>query len=1013
LPLCDPRRYTLFRRADRGGQSEGPDAKFGGEGCNTEQPMQSGRTVLVGRDPEIRLLHAAAERVLAGSRSAVVIDGDAGIGKSSLVAEFLADLERPVADRWQVVHVQFAEPDTERPLVSVIDGLQTLIRNLQSSNVAVPAELFDAVDRFRNSSRVDRTDDTQSGERIVSLVVDGLSELGERWPLLVAFDDVQWIDDVSARVLWNLARSQREGKLLLLACARPTSRESVVTLRRALDALGVVTATLSPLSKEDSETLALRSVEMVGANIRDLLRDAGGNPFFITELLRGLDVVRGLEFEGGSDAIPSSLRRIVMGRLLALPETSMNLLLDAALLGESFEVTDLCLVHSLDAAEVVFQLDVALKEQILVGTGDRLRFRHALVQTIVAESRADPIRRVRHREIAERLAQGNRTATQIAEHHWKSHPYQSDRARACLRQASKEVRTLSLDSALVWAERAHGCANDRAEQFVDQLDIAELLLLRGNLTEAETICRSAGLSPANIAEEQRLRTVLLALTTMAGRTRHSEALEHVEWILAQYGEGEPMWVELMSSKAALLLMSGELARSIEIAHEALAKNPAANPAFVASRTFECLGLNAMLLGHVGESLAFTQRAMDTFDFQRNLMSEVMTPHFGRSLTMLSSRPIQEIEATLQAGIRECDRTGHGLARLHLEPFHALTHFVRGDLSTAQACVDSILSRNSDWRVTDPATDPVDRLNGNRQGRRASDRVLTTPAGRRAGGGGTADGVSLPTVTGLAAYLALMQDDISTAVELADRTIQELLEGGAQAATADFAVWCAASVYEANDDATKARDLLMMIWELMAKEASLYTIAPDVVRLTVDSHPDVAAEVVALADARFERSGAPLDRAHALACRGFFERDAKRLKQAAEAWESLGWLLPPTRIREFALRFSGDDSNTKDTADLELIRSHWTRMEAIRPLRILDAIHPRVTHRGRKPKERTHTLSQTERMVALLVAEGLTNKEIAERLFISYRTVDSHVSHSLSKLGFNSRVQLAGFAVSEL
>jgi DNA-binding CsgD family transcriptional regulator len=977
-------------------------------------------TGLVGRDPEIRLLHAAAERVRNGSRSAIVIEGDAGIGKSSLASEFAA---RYCPD-WPTLRLRCAEPDMERPLIPVIDGLRTLMADLRSAGKAVPAELLDAVDQFRVSSRLDRTDDGQSGDRIVALIVEGLAELSERTPILVAFDDIQWIDDVSAHLLWSLTRSPRGGGVLVIACTRPTSRESVVALRRALDARGVVTTIVSPLSNEDSETLALRFVDAVDATIRDMLRDAGGNPFFITELLRGLEVARGVEPDASGESIPLSLRRIVMGRLLGWPELSITLLLDAALLGESFEVADLCLVHSLNPTEVIAGLEVALHEQVLVGSGERLRFQHALVQTIVAESRSDPIRRVRHREIAERLGHGNRPATQVAEHHWKSTPYQSDKARESLRRASKEVRTLSLDSALVWAERARSCANDRTEQFADQLDIAELLLLRGHLTEAETICRSAGLAPTDPAEEQRLRSVLLALTTMAGRTRHAEALEHVEWILAQYGEGEPMWVELMSSKAALLLMSGELESSIEIAHEALQKNRPTNPSFVVSRTFECLGVNAMLLGHVGESLAFTQRALDTFDFQRNLLSGVMTPHFGRSLTMLSSRPIQEVEATLQAGIRECDRAGHGLARLHLQPFHALTHFVRGDLATAQACVDSILAQNSDWRQTNPSAD-ASHSNERRNGRRESDRTLSTPAGRRRVVDGTASGVSLPTVTGLAAYLALMQDDMTNAVILADRTILELLQGGAQAATADFAVWCAAGVYEAHGDPTKARDLLLMIWELMAKEASLYTIAPDVVRLTVDSHPDVAAEVTALADARFERSGAVLDRAHAFACRGFLNGDPKRLKQAAECWESLGWLVSPTRIREFALDFSDSVSTEKDpkdvktvkdlrdAADVELVRSYWSRMEAVRPLRLMEAAHPRVTQRGRKAKERTQTLSQTERMVALLVAEGLTNKEIAERLFISYRTVDTHVSHSLSKLGFNSRVQLAGFVVSEL
>jgi DNA-binding CsgD family transcriptional regulator len=974
--------------------------------------MQVDRAVLVGRDPEIRLFQAAAQRAGGGARSTIVVEGDAGIGKTALIESFAVQL---IDDGWVRLVIQCGELDTERPFVPLVEGMRVLLDNLQAKGIPAPAELPDALEQFRMSFRTDRDDDRQSGERILSLVEDGLSELAEVAPVLVVFDDIHWIDEGSAKLLWSTARSRSSSRVLVVACTRPTQRETTTALRRALDDIGVVTTTLRPLSAQESELLALQSVEKVDARVRAVLRNADGNPLFITELLRSTDDPSSHE-ELSSTSIPESLRRIVMGRLLRLPELTMSLLVDAALLGESFDVVDLCLLHSVEPSEMVLGLEPALLERIVVGNGRRFRFQHGLVQTVVAESRADPIRRVRHREIGESLERAGRPATQVAEHYWMSVPYQNDRTRTLLRKASAEVRTLSLESALVWAERARRCASGREESFVDQLDIAELLLLRGNLTEAEAICRRAEVVPETVEEELRLRSVLLAVTTMAGRTRHSEALEHVDWILARHHEGEPMWVELMSGKAALLLLAGELESSIEIAHETLEKNLPSNPPFVVSRTYECLGLNAMLLGHVTESLALTQRAMDTFDFQRNLLSEVMTPHFGRSLTMLSSRPIGEIEATLQAGIRECDRTGHALARLHLEPFLAITHFVRGDLASTSGCVDAILDRNSDWRSVEWETgSDQDR----QRGRRETDRFLMTPTGRRKSGIGTAGGVSLPTVTGLAAYLALLNDQIDDAVALADRTILELLEGGAQAATADFAIWCAAGVYEANGDPGKARDLLLTIWELMAKTASLYTIAPDLVRLTVESHPDVAREVVSLADARFDRSGAPLDHAHALACRGFLEHDPKRLRLAAQSWESLGWLLTPTRIRQFALELAADSGGRSriDSNEVKRVRENWGRMEAVRPLRIFGLTHPVAPlssgARGRKPHERSTVLSQTERMVALLVAEGLTNKEIAERLFISYRTVDTHVSHALAKLGFNSRVQLAGFVMSEL
>ena len=93
-----------------------------------------------------------------------------------------------------------------------------------------------------------------------------------------------------------------------------------------------------------------------------------------------------------------------------------------------------------------------------------------------------------------------------------------------------------------------------------------------------------------------------------------------------------------------------------------------------------------------------------------------------------------------------------------------------------------------------------------------------------------------------------------------------------------------------------------------------------------------------------------------------------------------------------------------------IRAGWERMELPRMVKSLESTYGDVARRStrvRRPVSGPESLSQAEIAVVRLVGEGLTNKEIAERLFVSHRTIDTHVSHAFVKLGVTGRVALAG------
>ncbi len=925
---------------------------------------KSGRRVLddhvgqlVGRDPELRHVRAAMERVRAASASLTVVEGEPGIGKTRLVRE-VEVLAR--AEGWFVVRFSCAELDADRPFEAVSIGLADVCAELGDS---VPFELGEAAQALRFGA----SDGFAHGDRITTLVLEGLRELSRSAPCLIVFEDAHWIDDATAQVLWGLARRHQNSPMLVMATVRPSTETRVVALRRGLDGLGAATLMLNPLSTSDGELVAL---SVLGAAVddttRDLLREAGGNPLFIVELVRGRGELGGATGASGT-GVPASLRGLVERRLASLPAQSQAALADAALLGIAFDLDDLVATLEVSMRDAVALLEPALSSRVLVSDETGMSFRHGVVQSIVARSRPDAFRRQRHREIAVCLAGAGRSATRVAEHVWLSRPGPEADAAEWMRSAALEVRALSLDSALTWLERAYACA-PAAERFGFAMDIATVLVLLNRTTEAETVCRSAEL-PALAAEQTRRDQVLAAVASMSGPLRAAEAGGHLEAIEACFERENHRRIEPLGWRSVLSILAGRLDEGRELATSSLAIPFDSSSEHLRSQALEALSLVALLEGNVEEAQRRGSEAVSIHKDRPDRFSTQMmtTPHFTYALSMLATEPIGSVMAVLHDGFQICDRAGHLLARLHLEPLMATAHFVRGDIVHADAVVSRTLERNAYAQT----------------------------------------GVAIPTATALAGYISVLRDDVEGGLTLAALALSELLGGGSQAATAEFAVWCLASIAEETGDSAKAEELLVAVWDLIAKDAGLYSITPDLVRLTRRTRPEFATDVMERCELRAARSSTPLDRAHAHATRGWLRDDWSALCKAADAWKELDWAFSGTRLLHLGLSLAPDGSRASSYAD---IRASWESMELPRMVRLLDTSHPDLARREgrtRRPGVGPESLSQAELAVVRLVGEGLTNKQIAERLFVSHRTVDTHVSHAFSKLGVNGRVALAG------
>jgi DNA-binding CsgD family transcriptional regulator len=233
----------------------------------------------------------------------------------------------------------------------------------------------------------------------------------------------------------------------------------------------------------------------------------------------------------------------------------------------------------------------------------------------------------------------------------------------------------------------------------------------------------------------------------------------------------------------------------------------------------------------------------------------------------------------------------------------------------------------------------------------------------------------------------------------------------------------ALLLEAQGDTTKAFSTLAERWRMcqdVGMAIDYPVVGPDLVRLArAVGDLDLAEEVAAAVDGVAAANEVPSITGAALRCRGLLADDAEAMARALEAYAAgprrLELALTCEEAADLATRHGDpDDARTL----LERASALFEHLDATRDLVRVDAALRRLgVRRGRRgPRRRPQwgwgSLTATERTIADLVAEGLTNPQIADRLYVSRRTVQTHVSHIFTKLGMASRAQLAAAVAAQ-
>ena len=308
---------------------------------------------LVGRDSELAMLAGLVSEVAAGRGNSVLIEGEPGIGKSTLVRAALAG----AADAGcQVFWGAGDELGQALPLLPVLEGLQAREPSSDPRRNAI-------VRLLRGEVTADPGTDVSAAlaEQLLALVAEQCAVQ----PTILAIDDLQWADQASVTLWGRLARSVRQVPLLLVGMMRPVpQREDLLALRRAVgDA-----ARLQLTGLTDAAVAQLVAALAGGRPDDDLLQLAGGaagNPLYLTELVAALARSSSVTITGAgtaeltNDSAPSSLPAAIADRLGFVRAPVREVLRAAALLGVDFAVPDLAIVLGCGVTELIAAIDEA------------------------------------------------------------------------------------------------------------------------------------------------------------------------------------------------------------------------------------------------------------------------------------------------------------------------------------------------------------------------------------------------------------------------------------------------------------------------------------------------------------------------------------------------------------------------------------------------------------------------------------------------------------------------------
>jgi DNA-binding CsgD family transcriptional regulator len=929
---------------------------------------------LIGRVAELTALRAALSESLAGSGGDVCVLGEAGIGKSRLALELAAEAAvggatvvpgRAVAGPGRVPFRPWSEALlTLARRTGIVDAeelrgfrpaLATVVPEWESTQPSAPAEGTPLV----------------IAEGILRL----LARAGRPGGCVVVLEDLHWADAESLGVLEYLADHLADQPVLCLATVRDEEPSSALELVHRLAARRAVRAiALGRLS--DQEIVALlrfrRSPGQSDSAVAQAVAYAEGVPFIAEELLAAVSAP--------GEPIPRTFAASVARRFAALAEDEQRVLLAAAVLGRRFDWRLLAPVSGQPAGVVRSALDEAAARSLLVVEYGGFRFRHALTREallaaalppLVAELAAAAFTAVTDRGDAS--IAGRLLAADLAE----SAGRPGDAARLLWSAGRSALADGALGTAEQLLRRARRLAADLALRCSVEESLCEVLGLAGKADAAVEI--GAGLL-ANLdriaAPGVRRAGVHRRLAGVAiAAERWPEAIGHLRTARTSAGDAADagLTAALAALGAEVALGRGDLASAERRARAAAAAAAGAGLPDVECQALELIGRCARV-GDLAAARAAFQAALRTARLHGLALRELRALHELGTVDLLDHAGV----SVLREARQRARDGGALLTEAVLDLQLAAAHQLR--MEPAEALAAARRTATTATRFGWPSLATAAAFFEAQAHALVADRPRMETAARQALALADGDANAVGHVWTARGLTSLLQEDRTRALAEFTTGMASLRQAPAVVPSHFRGLWALLCAVSGADGPAAVDEVRSSGAAVNRLNRALLLWAE-----AVEAGRAGDRRAAALTAAAAEQRAQPFP---------WWAHLAGRL--AAESALDDGWGVPERWLREAADAFTASGHGRPASACRSLLR------RAGLPV-------PRRPPASTPPALRSAGVTARETEVFGLVAEGLTNRDIATRLYLSPRTVEKHVEALLRKTGTSSRSQLAALA----
>jgi DNA-binding CsgD family transcriptional regulator len=907
-----------------------------------------------GRAGELKVIAASVTALVGGHGGVLVIEGPPGIGKSRLLTEVMA-----LADKGGV-RTLFGEAFEYQQTVPFFSLFMATL------GADPPVGDADALRRLGGSADLRYW--------VVSDLADAIHAAAAQIPLAIVLEDIHWADNGTLLALRSLATARPDVAVLWVLTARTGAggrgvQETLSVLQRA-DAAVVRVAAMSPDAVADMVCDAVRA--NADESLLTLAAKAHGNPFLVRELVGGLGEEGRLNVSGGravasGHGLPGRLAASMRQRLDHLSDGAGEVVRVAAVLPDRFSAGLLAAMLERQPASLMAAVEEAVRADLLVDDGEQLRFRHDLLREATRQSLPQAVRRAMERQSASVMLSMGAAPAEVATQLARSAEPGDREAIDALRAAAHSVGHSDAGAAADLSKLAlELLPADDADHGLLVAETVVLLNRASRYAEAEELAVAAlaeAVSPEQEAEIRLRRATLTKHSTQRRVEENRRALQlrdisevtrarHLAWLAYNLTfDQSGQWRTAANEAAAAAASTGDLEARL-----------------MADITLALLDEGK---GYPGRALRrFEELSVLTPTSGVAAVHDLAAIHHAHLLAAVGR--LDEAAAKAGDGLEQASREGNAMALAIWTAVDGVVHLAAGRLSAARAAVASLPPRQA------TSATPGDMIRT---------MILADVAAR------TED-------------RNLLQQMVNDARD-AYPTGSTLVRRGAAHVLA-LAAW-------QRDD---AQDAMRWLADVTLYESPLWTQVLDQVTLgarvaSAAGDAGLRARVLQATDLlERERPAIPLFTGAAGYVRGILERDAQALLAAADVLHSSSRpLLYAAAAEDAGAELARTDRGGEALDQLNAAFDTYMGHEALADARRVGRALRRLGVERRivsQPRAKTgwDSLTDSELTVVNLIAQGVTNRDVAAQLHLSLHTVKNHVHNAFAKLSINSRAQLA-------